>query len=482
MDYPTYPSCCDEDYITKTPGLMPDILIPLSSGNNIITAGPYPTAVWAELNIPKGFKGGKYEISLKFTLADAASLKMENSDFKEYSFIKTMTVNILDKSLSEQKIRFTQWMYSDCIAKTHNVEIFSEAHWYLIEQYIKKAAHLGINMMLTPIHTPPLDTSRGTVRPCVQLVDISKIGDEFSFSFDKLDRWIDICRRNGIKYYEAAHIFSQWGSEFSANIKVNGEYMFGWHTRSDSEEYIGFLKQYIPALVKHFEEIGIAENTYFHISDEPCANNEKQYRKAHDIIKPLLGNCKLIEALSDYEFYEKGLVECPVTATNHLNEFLKHDIPEQWAYYCCGQYEKVGNRFLSQPSYRNRILGFQLYKFGIKGFLHWGFNFYYSRYSVNKINPYITTSADLGFPSGDAFTVYPGQNDVFYSLRGFVFYDALQDIRLCEMLERYIGREKTVEIIEQEAQMEITFENYPRNDRFIINARNRIISELEKFI
>ena len=205
MDYPTYPSCCDEDYITKTPGLMPDILIPLSSGNNLITAGPYPTAVWAELNIPKGFKGGKYEISLKFTLADAASLKMENSDFKEYSCIKTMTVNILDKSLCEQKIKFTQWLYADCIAKTHNVEVFSEAHWYLIEQYIKKAAHLGINMMLTPIHTPPLDTSRGTVRPCVQLVNISKIGDEFSFSFERnghkrLDKQLKVWYNTQRKY------------------------------------------------------------------------------------------------------------------------------------------------------------------------------------------------------------------------------------------------------------------------------------------
>ena len=37
------------------------------------------------------------------------------------------------------------------------------------------------------------------------------------------------------------------------------------------------------------------------------------------------------------------------------------------AYYCCGEYKAVGNRFLAFPEYRNRILGVQLFKFDIKG-------------------------------------------------------------------------------------------------------------------
>ena len=37
------------------------------------------------------------------------------------------------------------------------------------------------------------------------------------------------------------------------------------------------------------------------------------------------------------------------------------------------------NRFIAMPSGRNRVGGFLLYKYGINGFLHWGFNFYYSQ-------------------------------------------------------------------------------------------------------
>ena len=115
---------------------------------------------------------------------------------------------------------------------------------------------------------------------------------------------------------------------------------------------------------------------------------------------------------------------------------MEHDIENLWAYYCCGQGNKVGNRFFAMPHYRGRILGLQLYKYGMEGFLQWGYNFYYSSQSVYEINPYTTTSADRGFPSGDAFTVYPGKNGPLPSARGFVFLDALQDIALAASLKK----------------------------------------------
>ena len=53
------------------------------------------------------------------------------------------------------------------------------------------------------------------------------------------------------------------------------------------------------------------------------------------------------------EFYRNGLTDIPITATDHIEPFLKEDIPQQWAYYCCVEYKKVGNRFLCFPAYRN---------------------------------------------------------------------------------------------------------------------------------
>ena len=57
-------------------------------------------------------------------------------------------------------------------------------------------------------------------------------------------------------------------------------------------------------------------------------------------------------------------------------------------YYCTGQYVDVTNRFIVQPGYRTRILGTQMYKYQLDGFLHWGYNFYNAEHSIFPIDPY----------------------------------------------------------------------------------------------
>lgn len=50
-------------------------------------------------------------------------------------------------------------------------------------------------------------------------------------------------------------------------------------------------------------------------------------------LKPLIEGYPMLDALSNYEFYEQGLVDRPVAATNHIEPFLEQNVPELWAYY-----------------------------------------------------------------------------------------------------------------------------------------------------
>jgi len=480
MDFPTYAGCQDDDYITKEPGLMPDLLIPLEERNGILDIyNGAACSVWIRLDIPENFPAGEYPITVAMEKisAEESTSKGPGPEERE-NHEKTMTVKVLPVSLPKQKLIFTQWFHTDCIATAYDVEIYSEQHWDLIDNFMQCAAETGINMLLMPVITPPLDTMYGIYRPCVQLVDIVKDGSTYHFNFDKVRRWISLCKKNGIAYYETSHLFSQWGMKFTPNIMVeeNGkkDYYFKWGVPSDSPEYEAFLAQLIPALFDVLREEGIEQNTFFHISDEPGGSHVATYERISKMLKPLLGSSKRMDALSHYEFYEKGLLDIPVASTNQIRPFLDHKIENQWAYYCCSQFSKVGNRFMAMPSYRNRILGLQLYKYNIQGFLQWGFNFYNSRCSMYPINPFLTTSADVSFPSGDPFTVYPGKKGPQLSLRALVFYDALQDIGVCRLLEEKLGHDAVVELIEKEAGMSIEFDEYPRNSDFLLNLREKM--------
>lgn len=472
-DLPTHATrdinAADDNYLTFNPTLIPDILEPVTETNGKIRIYQKTTLLWVRVDVPENFKPGEYKLVVKIT-----NEKGETAD-------SVMNIEVLDMELPKPKLIYTNWFHADCIASYYNVPIYSERHWELIDSFIKTAADVGINMLLSPVHNPPLDTAVGHERPNVQLVKISRNGDAYTFDFSRFERWVDICKKYGIKYYEMPHFFSQWGAVGAPNIYVDGEHMFGVHTAGDSEEYVNFLTQYLNALINELKKLGIYENTYFHISDEPNCDHLETYIKCRDILMGINENLKIIDAMSHIEFYETGAAKIPIPASNFVEPFLKKDIEERWIYYCCGQGNKTSNRFIAMSSFRNRIMGVQMYKFNMQGFLHWGYNFYFSECSLYEINPYLTTSADCSFPSGDAFSVYPGKNGALLSIRALVFYEALQDMELCRLLEEKTSHEYVVRIIDEIAGKDVRFADMPEDEMYLFKLRERLIDELCEF-
>ena len=141
----------------------------------------------------------------------------------------------------------------------------------------------------------------------------------------------------------------------------------------------------------------------------------------------------------------------PVVITNSVDEFFKRDYKDIWAYYCCGPCDDgYSNRFMAMPSGRNRITGFQLYKYGIKGFLHWGYNFYYDLLSYGLFDPKTEPCHYNGANPATAFMVYPATNgDCIQSIRQKIFYDGLNDIRALRLLESLIGRDATYDFVKE---------------------------------
>lgn len=463
----------DDNYLRTEAGMYPDLLRELDQG--IVSISPNQwRSLWIDVEATVDMKAGNYPIKLRVT--------------KENEVIGTVKTEIIiyDAVLPKQKIMHTEWMHADCLADYYKVEPFSEEHWRILDHFFELYVKRGGNMMLTPMFTPPLDIALGGERTTVQLVGVKKNGNTYEFDFSKMKRWIDLCIQHGIEYFEMSHLFSQWGARYAPKIiaEVNGEQrkIFGWHTPAVGE-YTEFLNIYLPQLRSHLEEWGISEKTYFHLSDEPGANDVTSYKAARDSVDSLLKGFHTFDALSDFEFYRQGLVDKPVPGNNEIAEFLEHGVDNMWVYYCTMQYLDVSNRFMAMPSARNRIYGLQIYKYDIIGILHWGYNFYNSQWSTRHINPYEVTDADYGFPAGDSFLVYPGEDGYpEESIRGMVLNEALNDLRACQLLEALTSKEYVLGILEEFLAEPLTFTNYPKSDAYLIMTRNRINGEIAKFI
>ena len=469
---PVYTRDNDDYYLSKEPGLFPDVLYPIKDDTfEVIQDRSH--SLFVTVIIPKDMPVGEYPVEIVLA-------------YGEEEQKKTFTVKVLNACLPEQELTYTQWFHADCIASYYNQEVFSEQHWAMIEKFIKMASYIGINMILTPVFTLPLDTEVGGERPTVQLVDVRYDNGIYSFGFDKLKRWIKICKENGINKFEISHLFTQWGTgctpKIEAETNEGKKKLFGWHVKADTPEYRSFLKAFIPQLIDFLKAECVYDDTYFHVSDEPDYKLHYEcYKTEREILKGLIPDEKIMDAMSHYEFCESGLMDNPVVVTSSVDSFFERGINDIWAYYCCcpagGGYS---NRFIAMPSGRNRVTGMQLYKYGINGFLHWGYNFYYSQLSKRAINPFLVTDADEAFPSGDAFCVYPAEDGPIESIRSVVFYEALQDIRACKFLESYIGKAGVDAIIDENGVK--SFNEYPRTDRAVAQIRERINNKIEEVL
>lgn len=461
-----------DDYITTAPGLYPDMLVPLAEDGQLFLQKNLES-LFLEID-PKGaVAAGDYPLTVQ--LVDGNEVVEE----------ATCTLTVIGAALPPQTLKFTQWFYCDCLRVQYGTESFDERHWQIIESYAKTAVKNGVNMLLTPIFTPALDTAVGRERPTTQLVDVTVQNGSYAFGFEKLGRWVDMCGRIGIQYLEIAHFFTQWGAEHAPKVMatVDGEYrrIFGWDTDAAGEEYGAFLRVLIPALLAFLrEKDGWDKRCFFHISDEPNEEHLAQYAAARAQVTALLRGYPIMDALSNYEFYERGVVDIPVAATDHIEPFLAHKVEGLWCYYCVGQSKKVSNRFVAMSSARNRILGAQMYKYGIAGFLHWGYNFYFSQFSMETVNPLVITDGDYFAPAGDTFSVYPAPDGTPYaSLRLEVFHDGLQDMRALALCENLYGRDYTLQLLEQDTDG-ITFSEYPRDGAFLPAMRERVNAAIAK--
>ena len=462
----------DDDFLRKEPGLYPDLLEELDEDRFQLFYGRQ--TLWVTVRVPENAAPEEYPVRFEFTRVEWPNLW--NPDVVATAEFR---LKVEAFTLPPQRLLRLEWFHADCLAAYYQVPCWSGEHWRIVEAFLRNAVRHGINCVYTPLWTPPLDTGLGGERPTCQLLDIEYDSESgYRFDFSKLERYLDLGLACGAERFAMSHFFTQWGARFTPKIVVRegGREVkrFGWHVKATDPAYREFLTALMPELLALLRRKGLEKRCFFSISDEPQLEQLDDYRAAVELVTPLLEGFPTLEALSSFEFFQKGLVENPVPSNNHIEPFVGH-VRELWTYYCCSQESRVPNRFIAMPSRRNRIMGVLSYVYDLAGFLQWGFNFYFSQYSRKLIDPFASTDSDGAFPAGDPFLVYPGQGGKpLDSIRHEVFYDGLQDLRALRLLESKIGREAVLALIGEH----LTMEEYPRRDEWLRGMRERVYREL----
>ncbi len=440
------------DGIGHIPGFVPD---PLFDEDSIRLPQNETHAFWISL-VPKSrAAAGEYSVCLRIV--------------PEKGKPRTHIVKVLLHDIVLKKRRdfaVTHWFYIDAIMDWYRTDHFDARFWTLAERYLRNMTSHGLDTLLVPVFTPPLD---GIKRPS-QLLKVRTTGENrYEFDWSDVHKYIALARKCGFTRFEWVHLFTQWGATQAIRVyEEQGEeekLLWPTETAATSEIYRAFLSQYLPELQRFLVEEKLLKKSYFHVSDEPKTEHLESYRAAREMLRELAPWMSTLDALSNLEY--APVTDLPVAAIEKALDFVQQNIPS-WCYYCCEQRGILLNRVLDTPLPKVAMHGFLFYRWPLQGFLHWGQNYWYQMHSRKLLDPF-TVQDGGGWPwwmYGDPFMAYPGEDGPIDSIRWEIFAESLQDYALLQTL----GIERSDALFEPIR----SFEDFPKMENWRRDARSKL--------
>ncbi len=439
------------------PGLVPDPLFPEAA----TVLGPLESqSFWVTVIVPPDAAPGVRELQVRFEPQEGEALAQ---------LVARLDVRPLVVQ-ARQGFPVTHWFYADALCDWYEVEPFDDKFWTIVEPYMADLVVHGNTCQYVPLFTPPTD---GVKRP-TQLLKISEPSrNEYWFDFSDVRRWTRLAQKNGARYFEWTHFFTQWGAQKAIRIYRNNRkadsLLWPADTGAMSITYRNFLVQFLPAFHTFLQLEGLMDKSFFHVSDEPGAEHLQSYRAARGMLKDIAPWMKVADAVSDVSFGKEGTTDFPIPITSSAQDYAAAGIPA-WVYFCCGPRGKYVNRLMDTPLAKIRMSGWLFYRLRAQGFLQWGYNYWYRSQTQQLIDPY-NEQAGLAWPGwayGDPFVVYPGENGPLDSIRWEIFAESLQDYALLQTLGISPDDPSLADLR--------GYDDFPINEQWISAARQRLLA------
>lgn len=405
------PETPPEHLAVQVPAQIPD---PLLDSRSVSVEAGKSQPIWLTIFVPKRAAPGTYTGTVELQ-ADSRSADIPLS-------IKVHDVTLPD----ERTLYLTNWFSTSNIAGAHGLEKWGEPYWKMLEAYAWCMADHRQNVIITPILELIVarDDGRGNL----------------TFDFARFDRWVTLFQKLGvIGTIEGGHLGGRgdWeAKDFDAHWPTitgpDGSIKPNPAVKTTSDEERRFLSQFLPALQTHLEDKGWIDTYLQHLADEPVPANAESYKKLASLVREFAPKLRIIDACMCNEI--AGSIDVWVPLPQHYEGDMKFFQErrkagdEIWFYTCLSPKGKYMNRFLDYPLIKTRLLHWANFKYGLTGYLHWGFNYW-------RGDPFKDLQSDW-LPPGDSHIVYPGKRGPLNSIRLEALRDGVEDFELLKLLEK----------------------------------------------
>ncbi len=389
--------------------LSADVLEPITS-YSIKAQETRP--IWVTIDVPSDAKSGTYK--------SVFTVHNDGHDSKEFEF----TLNVIDKTLppaTDWKFHLDLWQNPFALARYHNVEPWSQAHWDVLKPLMKRLADAGQKVITVSLNKRPWGGQ--TFDQFEAMIDWKKKSDgTWEYDFTVFDNWVQFMMDLGVKKQISCYSMVPWGNEFyyfdeaeNKEIKIKAEP----GTKAYEDIWVPFLKDF----KSHIETKGWSSITRIAM-DERGPKEMKAMLKLLNEHAPEFG-VSFADNHKSYKLYPNELKDMsvafghPVDEEDLVSRRAKNHISTH--YVCCS--DAFPNTFTFSPPAEGVFIGWYTMAADFDGFLRWAYNSWVE-------NP-LQDSRFRTWPAGDTYIVYPDNRS---SIRFETLRDGIEDAEKIRIL------------------------------------------------
>ncbi|MDD4758174.1 MAG: DUF6067 family protein [Lascolabacillus sp.] len=387
--------------------------------------------VWLTIDIPSDAVAGNYKGKL--------NLYAERKFVEDFE-IEVEVVNQLLPEPSEWVYHLDLWQHPSAVARVHNLELWSDAHFEKMRPIMKMLADAGQKVITATLNKDPWNHQ--SFDAYADMIIWTKNEDQsWSFDYTVFDKWVEFMMDLGVTDMINCYSLLTWNNQVHYNDMEKKE-LVTLELKAQSDEYAEFWTVFLKDFTRHLKAKGWLEITNIAMDERSPADMQAAL-KVLETAAPELG-ISLADNHKSYKQYP-GIKDISVGANSVVD---KEDIITRRAeglnttwYVCCA--DPFANMFTFSAPAEAVYAGWHTVAADLDGMLRWAYNSWVE-------NP-LTDSRYKTWPAGDTYMVYP---DARSSIRFERLIEGIQDAEKIRILRKQYSDENTSESLAKLNELE----------------------------
>lgn len=393
--------------------------------------------VWLTFDIPSDAVPGSYMGHLNLYAGGRSAGVFE------------IEMNVVDKLLpepSEWLYHLDLWQHPSAVARVHNLELWSDAHYEKMKPLMKMLADAGQKVITATLNMDPWNHQ--SYDAYADMIVWTKNSDQsWSFNYDVFDRWVQFMMDLGINKMINCYSLLTWNNQLHYQDVEKGE-LVTLSLTAQSPEYAELWSVFLKDFTQHLRSKGWLEKTNIAM-DERAPADMQAALKVLKSAAPELG-VSLADNHKSYKDYP-WIKDISVGAASKVD---KEDISARRAaglittyYVCCA--DSFPNMFTFSPPAESVYAAWYAIANDFDGLLRWAYN--------SWVESPLTDSRFRTWPAGDTYMVYP---DARSSIRFERLIEGIQDAEKINLLRRHYREINTPESLAKLTALEETIATF----------------------